>query len=75
MIVAHAGGVDSVLVPSLGPVLAKCLISRRCDCGPMPAVLATAAGPSYFFRPAGCGPLSGQTVLATWDVATYLHFQ
>ncbi len=28
--------------------------------------LATAAGPSYFIRPAGSGPLPGQTVLATW---------
>ncbi len=28
--------------------------------------LATTAGPSYFFRPAGSGPLSVQTVLATW---------
>ncbi len=87
----NAGGVGSVSVPRLGPVLAKCFISRRCDCGPMPAVLAaglgpvylgrfwgvihpmsmpslaTAARPSYFFWSAGSGPLSGQTVLATWD--------
>ncbi len=30
--------------------------------------LATAAGPSYFFWPAGSGPLSGQTILATWEL-------
>ncbi len=28
--------------------------------------LATATRPSYIFRPAGSGPSSGQTVLATW---------
>ncbi len=27
---------------------------------------ATASGPSYFFRLAGFGPLSGRIVLATW---------
>ncbi len=29
---------------------------------------ATASGPSYFFRLAGFGPLSGRIVLATWGV-------
>ncbi len=94
---ANAGGVGSVSVPRLGPVLAMCYNSLRHDCGPIPAVLAaglgpvylgrfwgvihlmsmpslaTAAGPSYFFRPAGSRPLSGQTALATWDPTQFIN--
>ncbi len=37
-------------VPRLGPVLAKCFNCCRCDCGPMPAVLAAGLGPMYLGR-------------------------
>ncbi len=46
----NAGGVGSVSVPRLGQVLASVFISRRCDCGPMPAVLAAGLRPVYLGR-------------------------
>ncbi len=62
----NAGGVGSVSVPRLGPVLAKCFISRRCDCGPMPLVSAQFQYPDWGQYQLSVSILVGVIVAQCW---------
>ncbi len=62
----NAGGVGSVSVPRLGPVLAKCFISRRCDCGPMPLVSVQFQYPDWGQYQLSVSILVGVIVAQCW---------